>query len=269
LPALALPLAGDPVIRAYEGDIDEKGSGRICFVDAASRRNHCPIMPRTARHAPGGFVYHALKRAAERQVLFRKPADYDAFLRLLDEAIKRWPTRLLAYWLMPTHWHFVLWPQRDEQLRELLRWLTLTHSVRWQAHYHSTGSGHVYQNRLKAFPVETDDHRYVVLRYVERKAYRAGLIQGVEQWAWSSLSARSSGGKAAQRLHHWPVPAPENWISWVAVPQSEAELVDLRHSVIRGRPFGSEDWTENVVEQLGLQATARPRGRPRKTRDLL
>jgi hypothetical protein len=141
--------------------------------------------------------------------------------------------------------------------------------LRWQAHRQSTVSGHVYQYRFKAFPVETDDHLYSALRYVERNPQRAGLVQQAEQWAWSSLSAQTSGGQAAQRLHLWPVPEPQNWISLVAEPLSEAALADLRHSVIRGPPIGSEDWTGKAVEQLGLQSTVRRRGRPRKKRDLL
>ena len=75
--------------------------------------------------------------------LLRKQADYEAFLRVLDAAQAKHPMRILAYWLMPTHWHFVLWPEADGQLSAFLRWLTLTHSVRWQAHYHRTGSGRV------------------------------------------------------------------------------------------------------------------------------
>ena len=42
--------------------------------------------------------------------LFEKPADYDAFLRVLGEALDEWPMRILAFLLMPNHWHFVLWP---------------------------------------------------------------------------------------------------------------------------------------------------------------
>jgi putative transposase len=221
-------------------------------------------MPRTPRHTPGGFVYHVLNRATGRLTLFRKPADYAAFRRVLAEALDRHPTRLLGYCLMPTHWHLVLWPERDGQLTELLRWLTLTHAVRWQAHYHRTGSGHVYQNRFKAFAVAEDDHLYAVLRYVERNALRAGLVRRAEDWAWSSLADRVAGGEAARWLHPGPVPLPEGWVRWVNEPQTEAELAALRMSVVRGRPYGSEAWVQAVVERLGLQATVRPRGRPRK-----
>jgi putative transposase len=41
----------------------------------------------------------------------------------------------------------------------------------------------------------------------------------------------------------------------------------LRQSVNRGCPFGEDDWQKQVVADLGLEATMRPRGRPRKTAD--
>ncbi len=145
-------------------------------------------MPRQPRNAPGGYVYHALNRATARLTLFRKPPDYDAFLRVLAQALDRHPTRLLAYCLMPTHWHLVLWPEHDGQLSALVRWLTLTHSVRGHTHYHSTGSGHVYQNRFKAFPIQEDEHLLTVLRYVERNPLRAGLVARAQDWKWSSLA---------------------------------------------------------------------------------
>jgi putative transposase len=221
-------------------------------------------MPRQPRHTPGGFVYHVLNRGTARLVLFRKPADYDAFQRVLEEALQKYPTRLLAYCVMPSHWHFVLWPEQDGQLTQLLRWLTLTHSVRWQTQRHARGSGHVYQNRFKAFPVQDDEHLYRVIRYVERNPVRANLVHRAEDWLWSSLGARTANSPAAGLLHPWPIAMPRDWRRLVNEPQTDAELEALRCSVTRGRPYGSEQWREAVVEQLSLQTTTRPRGRPRK-----
>jgi REP element-mobilizing transposase RayT len=111
-------------------------------------------MPRGARNAPGGLVYHALNRAVARLPLFEKDGDFAAFERVLAEALEEHPTRLLASCLMPDHWHLVLWPQKDDELTAFVRWLTHTHSVRWHAHYHTGGTGHIYQGRFKSFPVE-------------------------------------------------------------------------------------------------------------------
>ena len=219
-------------------------------------------MPRGARNAPGGFVYHALNRAVARLPLFDKNADYAAFERVLALALDKHPIRILAYCLMPNHWHFVLWPRRDGKLTAFLRWLTHTHTMRWHAHHHTAGTGHLYQGRFKSFPVETDDHLYAVLRYVERNALRAHLVRRAENWRWSSLWRRAQG--EAAMLADWPVPRPADWLSLVNTPQTEAGLEAVRRSVLRGLPFGSDAWTQRTAHRLGLESTLRPRGRPKK-----
>ena len=73
-------------------------------------------MPRTARVAPGGFVYHVLNRSVGRMHMFRKDADFEAFERVMVEAHQRQPIRVLSYCVMSNHWHFVVWPEYDGRL---------------------------------------------------------------------------------------------------------------------------------------------------------
>jgi putative transposase len=198
--------------------------------------------------------------------LFRKERDFDAFERVMVEAMARHPIRLLGYCLMPTHWHFVLWPGRDGDMTAFLRWLTHTHSKRWQAQYHRGGSGHVYQGRFKSFPVEKDDHYFTLLRYVERNALRARLVRRAENWRWSSLYHRlqGPGDPITDLLHGGPLALAADWARRVNEPQPEAELEALRRSVNRGQPFGSEGWQAKVARKLDLEHTFRPLGRPKK-----
>jgi putative transposase len=223
-------------------------------------------MPRQARVAPGGFVYHALNRAVARLPLFQKDEDYRAFERVLVEALAKHPTRVLAYCLMPNHWHVVLWPEGDGEMTAFLRWLTHTHTQRWHAHYDTVGTGHLYQGRFKAFPVQEDDHFYALVRYVERNALRAGLVKRAEDWPWSSLAHRLAGGNdpIASLLQRWPLPVPTDWVKRVNRVETEAELEALRRSVQRSRPFGSAVWQARTARQLGLEYTLRSQGRPRK-----
>ncbi len=221
-------------------------------------------MPRQARAAPGGLVYHVINRGNGREKIFRKPADYAAFEKVLTEAMARTPTRLLAWCLMPTHWHLVLWPRRDGELSDFVRWLTQTHTQRWHAHHRSAGSGHVYQGRFKSFPIERDEHLLTVLRYVERNALRAKRVKRAQDWRWSSLWARQSGDDTLKALaSDWPVDRPRNWVETVNRPQTAEELDAVRQSVIRSSPFGSARWVKGTVKKLGLEWTQRPRGRPR------
>jgi len=210
-------------------------------------------------------VYHVLNRGNARMQIFEDERDYDAFEKVLAEAVERSEMRLLAYCLLPNHWHLLLWPEKDGALSSFVGWLTLTHTQRWHAHRNSAGSGHVYQGRFKSFPVQEDGHLYTVARYVERNALRANLVRRAEAWRWGSLYRWRQGAAADKpQLASWPVPRKASWIEYVNAPQTEAELAAIRRSVERGSPFGGETWTERTLSALSLESTIRPRGRPRK-----
>jgi len=222
-------------------------------------------MPRSARKAPGEMVFHVINRGVGRRKLFLKEQDYAAFEGILEEVLELVPTRLLAYCLMPNHWHLVLWPRRDGELARFMQRMTITHASRWQRHYDEAGYGHVYQGRFKSFPVQRDEHFLSVCRYVERNPLRSGLVRRAENWRWSSLWRRERVTDEQKRLlSDWPVRRPADWLPLVNRPQTDAELAELRESIARGRPFGSPQWRRATVGKLGLESSIRPRGRPRK-----
>jgi len=220
-------------------------------------------MPRKARVAPGGLIYHVLNRGVGRRELFHKAADYDAFLKVVVEAHQRHPVRLLAFCLMPNHWHLLLWPREEGDLSRHLHWLTVTHVQRYHAHHHTSGTGHLYQGRFKAFPIQEDAHFLTVGRYVECNAWRAGLVDSPGDWRWGSLWQRHNGrAEVREILSPWPVPMPRGWTRVVGRPQDEEKLVAVRRSVSRGSPYGDESWRNETAEALGLAFTLRDRGRP-------
>lgn len=212
------------------------------------------------------MVFHVLNRGVGRQRLFDKPADYVAFEELVEETLDKVAMRVCAYCLMPNHWHFVLWPEHDGDLAAFMQRLTVTHVTRWQKHRRRVGEGHVYQGRFKSFPVQTDEYFYQVVRYAERNALRANLVERAEDWQWSSLCRREHGTPDDRRwLSTWPLSRPREWLKYVNEPQTEAELDALRRSVTRGQPFGSPQWTAATAKHLGLESTIRTRGRPKKS----
>ena len=99
---------------------------------------------------------------------------------------------------------------------------------------------------------------------VERNAFRANLVDRVEAWPWSSLGGPTRQSFPREIISDWPLPRPANWTELVNRPQTEAEAAALRQCVIRGAPYGKQQWIARTAKQLRLESTLRPRGRPKK-----
>ncbi len=220
-------------------------------------------MGRSPRADEGGGIYHALNRGNARHPIFFKDADYEAFERIVAEALQKFSVDLIAYQWMENHWHMVLSPRVDGQMSAFLGWITLTHTQRYHAHHGTTGYGHVYQGRYKSFPVQDDDHFHVVCRYVERNALTANLVALAEDYRWGSL-CNWLGGASPIELARWPVRRLPKWVARVNLALTAKEFEALRHSVKRGLPYGDETWTADTIKRLGLESTLRPQGRPKK-----
>ena len=220
-------------------------------------------MGRPLRPTSADVVYHVLNRANARMTLFDDEGDYTAFERVLTQACERGHMRLLAYCVMPNHWHFVVWPRHDGDLSRFMNWLTLTHTQRWHQHRHTVGEGHVYQGRFKSFAVETNEYLLTVCRYVERNPVRAGLVERAEEWRWSSAGHCTRHGGVVP-LSDWPMERPVDWPDWVNKGETNEQLCAVRRSVTKGQPYGSPTWVEQMVAQWNLGPTLRARGRPKK-----
>ena len=221
-------------------------------------------MGRVRRVDVGGMVYHALNRANFRSRLFKKEGHYQDFLALVGESLEFVPMRVLAYCLMPNHWHLVLNPRADGDLSKFLPRITLTHTQRYHARTRTAGYGHIYQGRYKSLLVESGRHFLTLVRYVERNAQRAALVKKAEDWPWSSAHARLGGNEKQKKLlSPWPVPEPDGYRQWLSRSQPKEEVENIRHAIKKSRPYGSEKWLRKAVAQFGLENTMRNSGRPR------
>jgi putative transposase len=219
-------------------------------------------MPRPRRQTPGGLVYHVLNRANARRPIFETRGDYLAFEQILADTQRSTGMRMLAWCLMPNHWHLLLWPLGDGDISHFVGLMTLTHVQRWHAYHGTAGDGHLYQGRFKSFLVQDDAHLLAVCRYVEANALRARLVARAEEWRWGSLWQLGQRSQDAPVAGAWPLPRPSDWLNIVNEPIPLTTLSAIRRCATRGSPYGAEAWVKSLVNKLGLQSTLRSRGRP-------
>jgi putative transposase len=182
------------------------------------------------------MVYHVVNRAVDRRRIFTEPADYGMFLALVAAACQRCAVDVLAYCVMPNHWHLVLRPGDASALSVYMQWLTSQHVHHYRRTTDTLGHGHVYQGRFRSSVIDSEAYYWNVFRYVEANPLRAQLVTQAEDWEWSSLFERQNPGR--ELLTKPPVSLPPNWAAYVNDQIDATELSQLRDAFRRSAPFG-------------------------------
>ncbi|MDP3726278.1 MAG: transposase [bacterium] len=223
-------------------------------------------MPRTERVDVGGLVYHVTNRSNGRHTIFDANEAYNSFEIILVDAKTRFDMRILAYVLMPNHWHLLIYPKEDGDLSAYVAWLTNTHTRRYHVMTGTVGGGHLYQGRYKSFLVGSDRHLLTVLKYIERNPVRAKLSKLPESWRWGSAYRRIHGKTEEKKLlASSPVPLPSGYGEWIHTPEPTEELAAIRSSVNKGIPYGRKTWRDRIITKYSLEQVLRPPGRPKKS----
>lgn len=222
-------------------------------------------MPRVARVDVGNEIYHVINRANGRLQIFNTNQDYQLFEQLLLETKELFDMRILAYELMPNHWHLVLYPRNDGDLGGFMHRLSNAHTRKVHSRTNTNGSGHLYQGRYKSFLVDSENYLLAVIKYAERNAVRAGLVLRCEDWQWGSAWRRIHGTVQQKKLID-PIPGglPEDYITWINTPDNSDDIHKIRASVNKSAPYGREQWIEKMVITHHLESTLKSPGRPKK-----
>ena len=223
-------------------------------------------MARPTRKTKGGYFYHVLNRANGRLRIFKKRDDFLAFERILGEAQERIGMRICGYCIMSNHWHLLLHPCDEGDLSEFMRWLTVTHTMRYHYSHGTAGTGHIYQGRFKSFPVQGNSHLISVLRYIEANPIRAKIVDDSSDYRWSSYGFHTGrpDPDPAFDLSRPPVKLPAGWKRLVHRNQQKQQLARVLNSIKRGSPLGNDKWIKKTARELDLQSTINKRGRPPK-----
>jgi putative transposase len=160
---------------------------------------------------------HVVNRGNRKSLIFKTPEDYIAFIGALADAAERTLVRLVAFCLMPNHWHLVLWPYRGREISAYMQIVMNSHLRDLLERHNLSGLGHVYQGRHRNHPIHNDQPFLNVCRYVEANARRAGLVERAEEWPWSSLVCHGPDPDI-NLLSPWPVRRPADWLDQVNLP---------------------------------------------------
>ena len=143
-------------------------------------------MARPLRIEYPGAVYHVTSRGNAQQPIFADDRDRLAFLERLRTVVEQYHWLCHAWCLMDNHYHLLIeTPEGNlaRGMRALNGGYTQYHNRRHER------VGHLFQGRYKAILVDREAYLLELSRYVVLNPVRAGLVEDVGEYRWSSYRA--------------------------------------------------------------------------------
>ena len=153
------------------------------------------IMPYRYIEFQAGEFYHIYHRGANKQKIFFEADNYLYFSRLLRRQRDRYAMNIIAYCLMPNHFHLMLQPQRRMNLSQFMGKLQQSYvqAINWR--YRRTGP--LFRERFRHVHVHGERHQLLLCRYIHVNPKKDGLVRDLRDWPSSNylefIGARHGG----------------------------------------------------------------------------
>ena len=170
---------GSFVFKVTHGD----GSFVLIFDFLSAIVNQGDDMPRSARKKSSSGIYHIILRGINKQRIFEDDEDYGYFLEKLKAYKDLSMYKVYAYCLMSNHIHLLM-QEGEETLGTAFRRIGASYVYWYNWKYSRTG--HLFQDRFKSEPVETDQYFLTVMRYIHQNPTKAGITKTIQEYPWSS-----------------------------------------------------------------------------------
>jgi putative transposase len=142
--------------------------------------------------------YHVMNRGRRGDNIFHAKEDYMAFIGLLEELNEVFHVRVAAYCLMTNHYH-ILVQTPDANLPRAMRHLNGVYTQRYNKKHGYDGQ--LFRGRYKSILVETDSYALELVRYIHRNPLKAGVVETIQKYEWSSHRAYLSDADKWKWLH--------------------------------------------------------------------
>lgn len=140
-------------------------------------------MPRKARLKSKSKIYHIMLRGANRQEIFHDDEDCKQFLEILKKYKIKTNIIILAWCFMNNHIHLLI-KEGDENLSTTMKRIGVSYVTYYNWKYRTTG--HLFQDRFRSETVEDKRYLLTVIRYIHQNPLKAGIVNHVDEWKWSS-----------------------------------------------------------------------------------
>jgi len=140
-------------------------------------------MPKRLPFVHGGY-YHIYNRGAGCQLIFREERNYIYVLRLLKKVAGECGVTVIAYSLLPNHYHWLLRQDSETPAGKVPTRVFGSYSQAFNRAYQRSGT--LFEGPYKALAVDTDDYFVNLCSYIHLNAVHHGLVNTPDDWPYSN-----------------------------------------------------------------------------------
>jgi putative transposase len=155
-------------------------------------------MSRPLRIEYPGAWYHVMNRARKGQKAFNSVEDQDSFIDIVKDAAEIFNLKVAAYCLMSNHYHLLV-QTPDANLSRCMRHINGIFTQRYNARNGYDGT--LFRGRYKSILIDADFYLLELVRYIHKNPLRAGLVDKLGDYEWSSHQGYLSKAKKWEWLH--------------------------------------------------------------------
>ena len=179
-------------------------------------------MPYRSAALGKGQYYHVYNRGAGRGRIFFGDDNYAHCLHLVKHYSRRYGATVIAYCLMPNHYHFCL---RQETDLPLSRFMGVLFNSYVQAVNRQRGrTGTLFEGRFRHARIDREEYLVHLCRYIHLNPVKANLASEPGEWAYSNYLewiGKRAGTLKDHELISAHFPTPEAYEQFVADVQHE------------------------------------------------
>ncbi len=128
--------------------------------------------------------FHVYNRGVNREQLFLEQRNYAYFLRRMEQGYDPMHLTIIAYCLMPNHFHLILKQREPGAIPSFMK--KVCDGYAKAINRSLDRSGHLFQGPYMMKPIGSDEYLLHLSRYIHLNPVRAQLVSRPEQWEFSS-----------------------------------------------------------------------------------
>lgn len=226
-------------------------------------------MARKTRIFVAGMPYHVIQRGNNKGPIFLCDQDRFYFLKISREAKNKYPCYIYSYCLMDNHFHLLIEPVQENNISLFIKFLGVKYIYYFNKRYGRTGT--LWEGRFKCSLIDKDSYFLTCLRYIEMNPLRAGIVDFLQAYRWTSYRSKAYGEKDN-------ILDGDGWYKGLGRTDQERqikyrnffenqipdfELNLIREMTNKNSVLGREDFKKKIAQLTGRTVTVRYSGRPR------